>query len=63
MRIQIWILGFKGLIVSAYKVTRLCATFVHTLRIVKRDIGRYQVRKQIRTKARSHEFRPTHDRV
>ena len=34
MRIQILILGFKGLIVSAYKVTRLCATLVHTLRIV-----------------------------
>ena len=61
MRIQIWILGLKGLIVSAYKV--LCATFVHTLRIVKRDIGRYQVRKRIRAKARSHKFRLTHDRV
>ena len=49
--------------VRAYKVTHLCATFVHTRRMVKRDIGRYQVLKRIRAKERSHEFRPTHDRV
>ena len=31
--------------------------------MVKRGIGRYQVRKRIRAKARSHESRPPHDRV